>query len=93
MNIQHDPDHRFFVEVPGGTAELTYVRVDANTVDLRHTGVPEAAGGQGIAGKLAEAAFDWARAHDTLLIATCPFVRKWLERHPERANQVVPAAP
>jgi predicted GNAT family acetyltransferase len=89
MNVEHDPQHhRFFVEVAGGTAELTYAVVDAHTLDLLHTGVPEAAAEQGVGGKLAEAAFDWAHAHDTRLIPSCPFIRKWLERHPERKEQL-----
>jgi uncharacterized protein len=92
MNVEHDPQrHRFFVEVPGGTAELTFEVVDPHTLDLQHTRVPEAAAGQGVGGKLAEAAFEWARAHDTRLIPSCPFVREWLERHPERKDQL--AAP
>jgi predicted GNAT family acetyltransferase len=91
VNVEHDPQRRrFFVEVAGGTAELTYAVVDAHTIDLQHTGVPDAAAGQGLGGKLAEAAFDWARAHETRLIASCPFVRKWLERHPERKEQLAP---
>ena len=87
MLIQHDPTrHRFFLDVEGGTAELVYRPVDDHTVDLVHTGVPEAAAGQGIAGKLAKTAFDWARQNGTRLVVTCPFVQKWLERHPDEQD-------
>ena len=91
MDIQHDPSRRrFSLDVTGGTAELAYRRLDERTVDLVHTEVPEAAAGHGIAGKLAKAAFDWARQNGTRLVVTCPFVTKWLERHPEEKDLVSP---
>jgi hypothetical protein len=91
MDVQHDPNrHRFFLDVAGGTAELSYRPVDARTIDLVHTGVPEEAAGQGIAGKLAKAAFAWARQNGMKLVVTCPFVTKWLERHPEERDLVSP---
>jgi len=87
MDVQHDPTrHRFILEVPGGTAELVYRRLDDRTVELVHTGVPEEAAGQGIAGRLAKAAFSWARQNQMQLVITCPFVTKWLERHPEERD-------
>ncbi len=90
MDVQHDPNrHRFFLEVSGGTAELAYRRLDEHTVDLAHTGVPEAAEGQGIGGKLAKAAFSWARQNGVKVVVSCPFVRKWLERHPDERDLVV----
>jgi uncharacterized protein len=89
MDVQHDPNRkRFFLEVPGGTAELVYRPIDDHTVDLVHTEVPEAAAGQGIAGKLAKSAFEWARQGGMRLVVTCPFVRKWLERHPDEQDLV-----
>ncbi len=89
MDVQHDPSrHRFFLEVAGGTAELSYRPLDRGTLELLHTGVPEAAAGQGIGGKLANAAFAWARQNGVKLVPTCPFVRKWLERHPDEQDLV-----
>ena len=91
MDVQHDSKrHRFFLDVTGGTAELSYRPIDAHMIDLVHTGVPEEAAGQGIAGKLATAAFAWARQNGMKLVVTCPFVAKWLERHPEQRDLVSP---
>jgi predicted GNAT family acetyltransferase len=90
MDVQHDPNrHRFFLEVSGGPAELAYHRLDERTVDLVHTQVPDSAAGQGIGGKLARAAFAWARQNGMKVVATCPFVRKWLERHPDEQDLVI----
>ncbi len=91
MDVQHDESrHRFFLDVSGGTAELVYRRLDDRTLDLVHTAVPDAAAGQGIGGKLAKAAFGWARQSGARLVVTCPFVRKWLERHPDEQDLVSP---
>ena len=91
MDVQHDSaGQRFTTEVAGGTAELGYRRIDPTTVDLVHTKVPDAAAGQGIGGKLAQAVFTWARQSGTKLVITCPFVKKWLERHPDQADLVSP---
>jgi uncharacterized protein len=89
MDVQHDPNrHRFFLEVSGRIAELVYRRIDDRTLDLLHTTVPDAAAGQGIGGRLAKAAFTWARENGVRLVPSCPFVRKWLERHPEEQDLV-----
>lgn len=87
MDVQHDPERlRFFLEVAGGTAELVYQQLDDHTVDLVHTRVPDAAAGQGVGGRLAQAAFSWARQGGMHLVPTCPFVQKWLERHPDERD-------
>ena len=87
MDVQHDPSrHRFFLEVSGGTAELRYRPLDERTVDLVHTEVPVEAGGHGIGGKLASAAFVWARQSGVKVVLSCPFVKKWLERHPDEQD-------
>lgn len=92
MDVQHDPSRqRFFLDVAGGTAVLGYRRLDEHTVDLVHTEVPDVAAGQGIGGKLANAAFGWARQNGVKLVVTCPFVRKWLERHPDEQDLVSPS--
>jgi len=89
MDVQHDQSrHRFFLDVSGGTAELTYRPLQNGTLDLVHTGVPEAASGQGVGGTLAKAAFTWARQNGVKLVPTCPFVQKWLERHPDEQDLV-----
>ena len=51
--------------------------------DLVHTEVDEQFAGRGYASALARTALDYARANNLKVIPTCPFVRKYLERHPE----------
>jgi len=81
--VEHEPgNQRFIVRLPGGDAELTYTRPDRQTIDLKHTEVPESGRGHGVAEALAHAAMGYARKEGLQVIPTCPFVRRWLGRHP-----------
>jgi hypothetical protein len=65
-----------------GTAELTYT-IAGSQIILKHTEVPKALRGGGIAGKLAHAALEYARSNDLKVIPICPYVIAYLTRHPE----------
>jgi uncharacterized protein len=83
MDVEHDEaHHRFVLRLPGGDAELDYERPDRDTINLRHTEVPESDRGHGAAALLASAAFTYARSQGLRVIPTCRFVRAWLDRHP-----------
>jgi hypothetical protein len=79
--------HRFAVNVDGHEAELTFRR-RGSTLELVHTGVPEAIGGRGISGQLVEAAIDFAAAEGLTVQPSCPTARAWLLHHPEKAATV-----
>lgn|SRR5262245_1248819 len=51
-----------------------------------HTEVPAELRGQGAGARLVKAALDDARAHARRIVAICPFVRSYLERHGEYAD-------
>lgn len=93
MNVEHRAsERRFVVRLEDGEAELTYARPDARTIDLQHTEVPPGGRGHGVADALAHAAFAYARGQGLRVIATCPFVRAWLGRHPEERDVLDPVA-
>ncbi|MDE3155178.1 MAG: N-acetyltransferase, partial [Acidobacteriota bacterium] len=54
----------------------------AGDLVLVHTEVPPALRGRGLADRLAAAALDYARAHHLAIVPVCPFVKKYLTRHP-----------
>ena len=86
--IEHQPQrHRFAVVVDGHEAEITYRR-RGTTLELVHTGVPEAIGGRGISGRLVETAVDYAASEGLAVLPSCPTARAWLEEHPEKAATV-----
>lgn len=81
-------EHRFEARLPEGIAELRYRFRGPDTIVLVHTEVPPALNGRGIAGQLARAALEHARANGLAVVAICPFVRAYLERHPEYADLI-----
>jgi predicted GNAT family acetyltransferase len=92
MNVEHDEaGHRFVMREPNGRGELRYLLPREGVIDLNHTEVDPALRGEGIAAALAEAAFEYARAHGKKVMVTCPYVRAWLLRHPEHRDLVVPS--
>lgn len=86
--VRDEPaESRFVVERDGTTAELVY-EVDGRNLVLVHTGVPDSLGGQGVGGELVQAAVERARSEGLTIVPSCPFARRWLERHPDAAADV-----
>jgi uncharacterized protein len=83
VTVEHDPDHsRFVVRLPDGEAELLYAPFGDDVLDLQHTEVPPSGRGKGVGDALVRAALGYARAQGLRVMATCPYVQKWLRRHP-----------
>lgn len=80
--------NRFVTEAEGGEATIGYTTNAEGHLDLHHTWVPREARGQGVAEALARYAFDWARREQRRIIPSCPFIRKWVEAHPEEHDIV-----
>lgn len=60
---------------------------------LVHTGTMPGFEGRGVASALVRFALDDARHRELLVIPICPYVKAYLERHPEDRDIVVPATP
>ncbi len=73
---------RFELPVDGGLAVAVY-RIEADPLVLVHTEVPERARGQGVAGRLAEAAMAAARDRGMKVTPRCPMMAAWMRKHPE----------
>lgn len=78
---------RFEASMEGKPAFLEY-RLTPGSITLRHTEVPDELRGHGIAGKLAQAALEFARREGLRVVVQCPFVREYIRRHPEHADLV-----
>jgi predicted GNAT family acetyltransferase len=74
---------RYETTVDGHTAFAAYELDGPRRIVFTHTDVPEALGGRGIAGAIAKYALDDARARNLTVVANCPFVAGYLEKHPE----------
>ena len=77
--------HRYELTVDGHLA-ATYYEVADNIISFIHTEVPPELGGKGIGSKLVKGALDQVRADGLKVIAQCPFVKAYIDKHPDYAN-------
>ena len=91
LTINHNPlAKRFEASLGDYIAILTYRMRDEDTIVFTHTGVPAAMSGQGIGSKLAQTGLAYARESGLGVIATCPFMAGYIDRHPEYQDLLVP---
>lgn len=81
---------RYEARLDGELAGFLEYRLAGTRRILLHTEVLEAFGGRGVGAALARHALDAARAAGTRVTVRCPFLRAWLERHPEYAGVATP---
>ena len=84
IDVRHEREHkRFCVALEGYEACLMY-RLLGKEIDLYHTYVPEVFRGKGMAEKLCQAAFEYAKAEGLTVIPSCSYISgAYLKRHPE----------
>jgi predicted GNAT family acetyltransferase len=88
--IADEPDRQRYEATRGGdlAGVLEYV-VKRERIALVHTQVSQGHEGQGVGAGLARFALDDARRRGLRVIAICPYVRRYLARHPEDDDIVV----
>lgn len=83
LEVKHNEDaNRFEVALGDQIGEMVYSKRTGNYVFL-HTEVPKEHGGRGIADKMAKFALETARSEGVKVVPLCPFVKKYIARHPE----------
>lgn len=77
-------DGRYEIVVDGVVAGFTEVREgDDGVLAFPHTVVETAYEGQGLAGRLVREALDDVRARGRLVHPFCPYVKSWIQKHPD----------
>ena len=79
---------RFVLDVDGNEVYVLYAE-DKGAIDFYSTYTPPQLRGQGLAGKVVLAAFEYAIEKNLKVIPSCWYVRKFLERHSEYQYLVV----
>jgi predicted GNAT family acetyltransferase len=88
-----DDKHRYEIQVDGRTAGFTaYEDHDGRRV-FYHTEVDDSFAGQGLASQLVEQALTDVRDAEMRVVAVCPYVAKFLEKHQEFADITDPVTP
>jgi predicted GNAT family acetyltransferase len=87
--VADNPDEgRFEAFVGGELAGAAYYRPEGDAVAFTHTEVDDAYEGQGIGSKLAAAALDEVRKRGQGVRPYCPFIRGYIQRHPDYLDLV-----
>ncbi|HSN42539.1 MAG TPA: GNAT family N-acetyltransferase [Propionibacteriaceae bacterium] len=88
--ITRNPElERYEAHIAGALAGYAeYLEAD-HLIVFPHTEVDPGFEGQGVGGTLARFALDHVRSLGTMkVMPLCPFIRSWIERHPEYADLV-----
>jgi predicted GNAT family acetyltransferase len=84
-NVQQ---HRFELPIADETVAAAYYRLEDGRVVLIHTEVPAEFSGHGIASRLAQGTFELLRQTGRKATLKCPFMSRFLIKHPEYADIV-----
>ena len=85
--VNNKADRRYELELEGHLATEHY-KLDGNVITFEHTDVPKELGGRGVGSILVQGALDQVRADGLKLIPECPFVKAWIEKHPDYQDLV-----
>jgi predicted GNAT family acetyltransferase len=81
---RNDEANRYEAHVDGALAGFAEYALTSEVITFTHTEVDDAYEGQGVGSALARGALDDAiRRGDRRIKVVCPFIRAWIERHPD----------
>jgi uncharacterized protein len=88
VTVAHNEEaQRFEASIGGLRAFVTYNRFPGRIIFV-HTEVPPPLAGHGLAGKLAGAALDFARVNHLRVVPLCPYISRFIGKHPEYQDLV-----
>ncbi len=84
VQVRDDPaTHRYLLEVDGEPVGLLAYRIHGNRIALTHAEIDPAMERRGLGSQLAAFALDDARRRGLDVLPHCPFVKYYVEEHPE----------
>ena len=87
--VNNKAHHRFELTVEGHLA-ATYYKIEDGVITFIHTEVPPELGGKGIGSALVKGALDQVRGLGLKVIAECPFVKAYIDKHAAYADLLQP---
>jgi hypothetical protein len=77
-------EHRYEARVDGALAGAAYYKLHEGVIEFDHTEVDDSFEGQGVGSSLARGALDDVRRDGSRkVVATCPFIKGWIGKHPD----------
>ncbi|MHA6620748.1 GNAT family N-acetyltransferase [Pseudonocardia sp. DLS-67] len=90
MDVTDAPEqHRYEARIDGELAGFAEYRASDRIVTFVHTQVMPDFEGKGVGSALVRGALDDVRAHGRKVRAVCPFVKGYVERHPDEYGDLV----
>jgi predicted GNAT family acetyltransferase len=87
ITIRNNPERSRFEVIDGGKVigQAAYRDYDAGQAQriFYHTEIADEYGGQGLAARLATQALDETVADGITIVPVCPYIKKFLTKHPE----------
>jgi uncharacterized protein len=80
--------NRFEIEVDGAVVGFVQYRRKPGVIVFGHTEIDPGHEGAGLGGVLVSAALDQARREGAKVLPYCPFVRSYIEHHPEYVDLI-----
>ncbi len=84
--VSDNPAQQRYELAVDGHVAASYYEIADGVITFVHTEVPPELGGKGIGSKLIKGALDQVRAGGLKVIAQCPFVKAYIEKHSEYAD-------
>jgi len=79
---------RYVIEVDGEPAGFAQYRDRGRAIAFVHTEIDDRHEGEGLGGRLVSAALEDVRSRGLAVLPFCPFVRGYIQRHPEYLDLV-----
>lgn len=83
--VNNEAERRFEVWIEGFLSKLDYIQDGKNFV-ITHVGVHPELRGQGVAGKITQAALEYAKAKSLRVIPMCSYAAAYIRRNPQYAD-------
>ncbi len=81
---------RYEILLDGSVAGFAEYTLHDDHITFTHTEVDDAYGGQGLGSKLARGALDGARGAGLAVLPPCPFIARYIKKHPQPYLDLVP---
>jgi len=82
-SVVHNTSVGRFEMIEGASVAVLDYSQFGQTITFVHTGVPSELEGRGIGSQLVRAGLEYAKREGLRVVARCPFVRQYIERHEE----------
>lgn len=79
---RNEAENTFEVQIDGHLSKLDYFQDDKNFV-ITHVGVYPEFRGQGVAGKIMEAALEYAKQHSLRVVPMCSYAATYIRKNPQ----------